>query len=280
MGGFPGPGKETVCRSTSAASRTAVEWTRRVESNHLPAGLRPAPSAGRRMASAWNTGSRRSDSDLLIDHRRSWPLDDGSGKKTADRLGRRPGFKPVTHQPIAWVRSDWGTTGFEADHWSECGALLQQSERKGLGPHLAAPVTSRGGGPPRATSTTLWNFQEPPETRRPRRGTAGVFRRIVRGSRQIIRVVPAGRNGGWCDHPGRLVQHSRVSAMAGICDRNTTTATRPSSSVWASSGCDGWWRVTWFAGGRAGRWWTAWARRCSNGGVLCSGVNSAFGHMG
>lgn len=34
-------------------------------------------------------------------------------------FNRRPGFKPVTHQSITWVRSDWETTGFKADHWSE-----------------------------------------------------------------------------------------------------------------------------------------------------------------
>ena len=40
---------------------------------------------------------------------------------------RRPGFMPVTYQPIAWVRTDLGTTGFKAVYWSERRTLQQQS---------------------------------------------------------------------------------------------------------------------------------------------------------
>ena len=48
-----------------------------------------------------------------------WNLSEEPEKMTAGRMNRRPGFEPVTHHPIAWVRTDLGTTGFEADTWSE-----------------------------------------------------------------------------------------------------------------------------------------------------------------
>ena len=61
-------------------------------------------------------------------------------EKTAGRFGRRPGFKPVTHQPIAWVRSDLGTTGFKADHWSERESAPAAVEKK-MDPSGIEPLT-------------------------------------------------------------------------------------------------------------------------------------------
>lgn len=49
-----------------------------MEFNHMRAGLRPAPSAGRWIAPATWRFQGESNSHHLIDNQGSWPLDDGT----------------------------------------------------------------------------------------------------------------------------------------------------------------------------------------------------------